>query len=122
MNVTFRNGDTLSITTLESARPFGNASFQARVLPPPAMTGTLRKLGEKDLYLEGADNKVARFRLLSKTEFRDEQGVAIRDSLLRRGDRLAVFVNPDDSETALAVVLVRAKNSQQSYDSPRRNR
>jgi hypothetical protein len=52
---------------------------------------------------------VMKFRLLAKTQFRDQQGAAIRDSLLRPGDQLSVIVNPDDPETAVGVVLVRKR-------------
>jgi hypothetical protein len=117
LKVALKNGDTLSIVTLESAQPYGNASFQAHVIPGSASPGTtvlpvggsLRKLGEKDLYLQSAGNTV-RFRLLAKTQFRDEQGASIRDSLLHSGDQLSVIVSRDDPETAVAVVLVRKRD------------
>ena len=70
--------------------------------------GTLRKIGEKDLLLETSERCVLRFRLLAKTQFRDQKGESIRDSLLKPGDQLSVEVNQDDEETALRVVLVRA--------------
>jgi hypothetical protein len=70
--------------------------------------GTLRKIGEKDLLLETSEKYVLRFRLLAKTQFRDQKGESIRDSLLKPGDQLSVEVNQDDEETALRVVLVRA--------------
>jgi hypothetical protein len=73
-----------------------------------SIDGTLRRLGEKELLIETAAKRVVRFRLLAKTQFRNTKGEAIRDSLLRPGDQLAVKVNPDDEETALRVVLVRA--------------
>jgi hypothetical protein len=69
--------------------------------------GSLRKLGEKDLFLQTNSKTVLRFRLLAKTQFRDKQGAGIRDSLLHPGDQLLVLVNPDDPETAIRVVLVR---------------
>jgi hypothetical protein len=109
--VVLKTGNTLSITTLESARPYGNASFQAILVPDvPTVTveGNLRKLREKDLYVR-ANGKVRRFRLLAKTQFRDPQGAAIRDSLLRSGDQVSVLVNPDDPETAVGVVLIRKR-------------
>lgn len=117
LNVVLKNGNTLSITTFESAQPFGNASFQAHLVPDRSsgetgapVSGSLRRLGEKDLILEGNGNTVLRFRLLAKTQFRDQQGAAIRDSLLRRGDQLSVIVNPDDPETAVGVVLVHKRD------------
>lgn len=113
LKVVLKNGDTLSITTFESAQPFGNASFQAHVMPEAGaapVTGSLRRLGEKDLVLEGKGNTVLRFRLLAKTQFRDEQGSAIRDSLLHPGDQLSVSVSPDDPETAVGVVLVHRRD------------
>ncbi|HWC98945.1 MAG TPA: hypothetical protein VG456_19430 [Candidatus Sulfopaludibacter sp.] len=68
--------------------------------------GTLRKLGDKDLFLQTTGKTVLRFRLLAKTQFRDKQGAAIRDSLLHPGDQLSVMVNPDDPETAIRVVFL----------------
>lgn len=73
-----------------------------------SVDGTLRKLGEKDLFLQIARQRVLRFRLLAKTQFRSKDGDPIRDSLLHPGDQLTVSVNPDDEETALRVVLLRA--------------
>ncbi len=118
LKVMFKNGDTLSINTLESAEPYGKASFQAHVVPQRStvittaapVEGSLRKLGEKDLYLRTNSNTVQRFRLIAKTQFRDQQGASIRDSLLRAGDQLSVIVNPDDPETAVGVVLVRKRD------------
>jgi hypothetical protein len=73
------------------------------------VAGSLRKLGEKELILQTASSTVMHFRLLAKTQFRDEQGDAIRDSLLHPGDQLSVIVNPDDPETAVGVVLVHKR-------------
>jgi hypothetical protein len=69
--------------------------------------GTLRKLSEKDLYLEAVSKRVLRFRLLAKTRFQNSKGEPVRDSLLHPGDQLSIEVNTDDPETALRVVLVR---------------
>jgi len=69
--------------------------------------GTLRKMGEKDLYLEAASKRILRFRLLAKTRFQNSKGEPVRDSLLHPGDQLSVQVNTDDPETALRIVLVR---------------
>jgi hypothetical protein len=69
--------------------------------------GTLRKLGEKDLLLQTTAARVLRFRLLTKTQFRNQEAEPMRDSLLHPGDRLTIHVNADDAETALRVVLVR---------------
>src|ERR1035438_3314731 len=44
-----------------------------------AVDGTLRELGEKDLYLETSNHKILRFRMLTKTQFRDKQGENYRD-------------------------------------------
>jgi hypothetical protein len=76
-----------------------------------AVDGSLRSMGEKELVLETAAGRVVRFRLLVKTLFRDPNGGPVRDSLLKPGDRLSVLVNPDDVETALRVILVRAGNA-----------
>jgi hypothetical protein len=73
-----------------------------------AVDGTLRELGEKDLYLETSKHKILKFRVLTKTLFRDKEGESYRDSLLKPGDQLSVQVNGDDPETALRVILNRA--------------
>jgi len=73
-----------------------------------ALDGVLRNIGEKELFLQIANNAVLGFRLLVKTQFRDKDGGAVRDSLLRPGDRLTVEVNTDDEETALRVILLRS--------------
>ena len=70
-----------------------------------AVDGTLRELGEKDLYLETPKHKILRFRTLAKTQFRDKEGEQVRDSLLKPGDQLSVEVTGDDPETALRVIL-----------------
>jgi hypothetical protein len=72
-----------------------------------AVDGTLRKLGEKDLVLQAGAKKLLRFRLLPKTQFRNKDGEAMRDSLLHPGDQLSVQVSPDDEETAVRVNLVK---------------
>jgi hypothetical protein len=76
-----------------------------------SIDGTLRRLAEKDLLLQTESNKVLRFRLLAKTEFRGKDGKPVRDSLLHPGDKLTVDVNPDDVETAIHVILVRSGNA-----------
>jgi hypothetical protein len=70
-----------------------------------SVSGTLRRLTEKDLFLQIASNKVVRFRLIGKTEFQGKDGRPVRDSLIHPGDRLSVEVSPDDVETALYVIL-----------------
>ena len=79
-----------------------------------AVDGTLRQLGEKDLFLESSARRLLRFRLLSKTQFRNKEGEAIRDSLLKPGDQLTIQVNGDDPETALRVVLSRKGSESES--------
>ncbi|MDR3699788.1 MAG: hypothetical protein P4L56_09155 [Candidatus Sulfopaludibacter sp.] len=82
--------------------------------------GTLRKLGEKDLYLQTNGKTILRFRLLAKTQFRDKQNEPVRDSLLHPGDQLSVLVNPDDPETAVRIVFVREGTAaeKKSADKP----
>lgn len=70
--------------------------------------GSMRKMGEKDLYLQTAPKTILRFRLLAKTQFRNKAGEPIRDSLVHAGDQLSVQVNTDDEETALRITLVRS--------------
>ncbi len=72
-----------------------------------AADGTMRELGEKDLYLETSKHKILKFRTLAKTQFRDKDGEQVRDSLLKPGDQLSVHVSADDPETALRVILTR---------------
>ncbi|MFN3325962.1 MAG: hypothetical protein ACK5AZ_20890 [Bryobacteraceae bacterium] len=69
--------------------------------------GALRELGEKDMVVESGTGSLLQFRLLAKTQFRDKDGEAIRDSLLKPGDQLLIEFNPDDAETALRVKLLR---------------
>ncbi|HTS65137.1 MAG TPA: hypothetical protein VMH28_24105 [Candidatus Acidoferrales bacterium] len=80
-----------------------------------SVDGALRKLGEKDLVLQTPRKALLRFRLLGKTRFQNKAGEAIRDSLLHPGDQLAVQVSPEDEETALRVVLVRAGNPDERH-------
>ena len=70
--------------------------------------GMLRKVGEKDLLLQAGKHKVLRFRLLAKTKFENKAGDTIRDSLIHPGDQISVQVSPDDTETALRVILLRS--------------
>jgi hypothetical protein len=73
-----------------------------------SIDGTLRSLAEKDLLLQTSPNKVLRFRLISKTEFRGKDGKPVRDSLIHPGDKLTIDVSPDDVETALHVILIKS--------------
>jgi hypothetical protein len=73
-----------------------------------AVDGTLRELGEKDLFVETSGKRLLRFRVLVKTQFRNTAGEPVRDSLLKPGDQLSVQVNGDDPETALRVITTRA--------------
>jgi hypothetical protein len=84
-----------------------SADSNSTRVPLRGADGTLRELGEKDLYLEAAKHKILKFRILAKTQFRDKEGEQVRDSLLKPGDQLSVQVNSDDPETALRVVFVR---------------
>ncbi|MBI4902744.1 MAG: hypothetical protein HY820_03865 [Acidobacteria bacterium] len=72
-----------------------------------AVDGMLRKLSEKELLLE-AKTAVLRFRLTAKSMFVDKAGEGMRDSLLKPGDQLTVQARPDDPETAVRIVLLRA--------------
>ncbi|MCC6587147.1 MAG: hypothetical protein IT168_10685 [Bryobacterales bacterium] len=67
--------------------------------------GTLRQIRERDLVIQTSKNDLVRFRLIPKTQFRNKSGEPIRDSLLHAGQRVTIFANPDDVETALRVVL-----------------
>lgn len=71
------------------------------------VNGKLVKLGAKELVLELTEGKEQTFRLLAKTKFEDEDGEAVRDSLLQPGDRLSVRVTDLDPETAVRVVRLK---------------
>ncbi len=73
-----------------------------------AIDGSLRELGEKDLYLEASGYRILKFRLLAKTQFRNKDGELVRDSLLKPGDQLSVQVAAIDPETVYRVVQIRA--------------
>lgn len=79
----------------------------------PSMDARLRKLGEKEMLVETRSGKVLRFRLLAKTKFENSKGEAVRDSLIKPGDRIEVRVNPDDVETAVVVVLLGAGSDEE---------
>lgn len=74
-----------------------------------AVQGVLRGLQAKSLEIEPSEGQVMRFRLLAKTEFRNEKGAPVRDSLLQPGDWLSVEADPDDEETALRVILLESR-------------
>lgn len=78
-----------------------------------SIDGIIRRLGEKELLLQISSSVVLRFRLLARTEFRGHDGRPVRDSLLHPGDHITVSVNPDDVETALAVVLRKSGSTQE---------
>lgn len=82
-------------------------------VPVRAADGTLRELGEKDLYLEASGHKILRFRMLTHTQFRDKKGEEIRDSLLKPGDQISVQVTEDDPETAVRVIFDKAGNDEE---------
>ena len=120
--ISLKNGASLRIDTLESAEPFGNVTFEARLVADSACSapqsmpsttfpiqGALRRISPKALFIRTAEGKPAHFRLIEKTQFHDPNGNAIRDSLLQPGDELAVVPNPDDPETALRVVLLHKR-------------
>lgn len=67
--------------------------------------GTLRQIRERDIVIQTSKNDLVRFRLIPKTQFRNTSGEPIRDSLLHPGQRVTIFANLDDDETALRVVL-----------------
>ncbi len=79
----------------------------------PSLDGRLRKLGEKDMLVESRSGKLLRFRLLPKTKFENPKGEAVRDSLIKPGDRIEVKVNSDDVETAVVVVLLGAGSAEE---------
>jgi len=84
-----------------------------------AADGTLRELGEKNLYLETTKHKILKFRTLAKTQFRDKDGEQVRDSLLKPGDQLSVQVNGDDPETALRVIFARKGTTDEKIGAER---
>ena len=84
-----------------------------------AVDGTLRELGEKNIYIEASGKRLFRFRLLEKTQFRNKEGDTVRDSLLKAGDQLSVQVSEDDPETALRVVLSGKGSMSERTDAAR---
>jgi len=100
-------GLSLPMPKLPSRKSKDTSDSNSVKVPLRAVDGTLRELGEKDLYLETSKHKILRFRTLAKTQFRDKDGEQVRDSLLKPGDELSVQVNGDDPETALRVVFTR---------------
>jgi hypothetical protein len=70
--------------------------------------GSMRSLGEKDLVLESDKSRLLRFRLVTKTQFKNKAGEVMRDSLIHPGDQVSIEVETGDPETALHVVFVRA--------------
>jgi hypothetical protein len=100
-------GVSLPIPKLPSKKSKDTSDSNSARVPLRAADGTLRELGEKDLYLETTKHKILKFRTLAKTQFRDKEGEQVRDSLLKAGDQLSVQVNGDDPETALRVILTR---------------
>jgi hypothetical protein len=84
-----------------------------------AVDGTLRELGEKNIYIEASGKRLFRFRLLEKTQFRNKDGDTVRDSLLKAGDQLSVQVSEDDPETALRVVLSGKGSMSERTDAAR---
>jgi hypothetical protein len=96
---------------LPSRKPKTDNSTNSTRTTVESVDGTLRKLGEKDLLLETASNKILRFRLLAKTEFQGKDGKPVRDSLIHPGDKLTIEVSPDDVETALYVIFAKAGSS-----------
>jgi hypothetical protein len=101
-------GASIPAPRIPGRKPSDNANSNSVKVPLRAADGTLRELGEKDLYLETSKHKILKFRVLTKTLFRDKEGESYRDSLLKPGDQLSVQVNGDDPETALRVILNRA--------------
>jgi len=100
-------GLSLPMPSLPGKKSKDTADSTSVKVPLRAVDGTLRELGEKDLYLETSKHKILKFRTLAKTQFRDKDGGQVRDSLLKPGDQLSVQVNGDDPETALRVVFTR---------------
>jgi hypothetical protein len=90
-----------------SDKDTANTNSTTTRVPLRATDGTLRELGEKDLYLENSKRRILKFRILAKTQFRDKEGEQVRDSLLKPGDQLAIEVNGDDPETAVRVIVTR---------------
>jgi hypothetical protein len=85
-----------------------------------SVEGSLRQFEEKSMQLDTTAKGTLQFRLLAKTQFIDKEGRPIRDSLLKPGDQLQVSYNPDDEETALRVMFLRAATTteKESVSSP----
>src|SRR6266436_2129594 len=72
---------------LPKREPKSGSSNEETKVALASVEGTLRKMREKDLFLQTAPQRILRFRLLAKTLFRNKQGEPIRDSLLHPGDQ-----------------------------------
>lgn len=83
-----------------------NVKAQPATFPDVSVEGTVRIRAEKELLLQTNTNKVLRFRLLARTEFRGTDGRPFRDSLIHPGDQIAVEVNSGDVETAMDVIFI----------------
>ena len=96
---------------LPTRKPKTDNTTTTKMATVQSLDGTLRRLGDKDLLLQTSSNKVLRFRVLARTEFRGKDGKPVRDSLLHPGDKLTIEVSPDDVETALYVTLDKSGSS-----------
>src|SRR5580658_1380434 len=112
-------GASIPAPRIPGRKPSDNTNSNSVKVPLRAADGTLRELGEKDLYLETSKHKILKFRTLAKTQFRDKDGDQVRDSLLKPGDQLSVQVNGDDPETALRVILTRKGTTDERVSAQR---
>jgi hypothetical protein len=112
-------GVNLPIPRLPGKKSKDNTDSNSERVAVRAVDGTLRELGEKDLYLETAKHKILKFRTLAKTQFRDKDGEQVRDSLLKPGDQVSVHVSADDSETAVRVIFMRKATTDEKIAAAR---
>lgn len=96
----------------ESAKKDKNSKSEMKIALR-SLESSLRSLSDKSLEVDSDEKGTVTFRLLAKTTFLDKDDKPMRDSLLKPGDRLQVYFNPDDEETALRVVRLREGSAEE---------
>ena len=93
-------------------KPKGKKKFTA---PSRRSTEHCENWAKKMCCCKLESKSYSAFACCLKPNSRIKSGEAIRDSLLHPGDQLSVQVSPDDEETALNVILLRAGSANDRY-------
>lgn len=104
----YPGGGGMGIPRIKFPRRKGKDKAEANLA---GLDGMLRRLSEKELIVEKSDGPLLRFRLLPKTQFKNDSGESIRESAFHPGDLITVQATPEDVETATRVVLLREGTS-----------